>query len=192
MICDSILNFEYIKGKREEMSKYKEKVVGKKNFILKIIFIILMIITCIVIFLFSSQNGEKSSGVSEGVLESIINFLPNTRDLPADEKQALIENSQFFIRKTAHFSVYTLLGIELMGFLSLYEISKRRKILIALLCGVLYAISDEIHQIFSPGRTAKIMDVFIDSCGVVFGIVIVNLVLMIVKRVRDSKVSNSI
>lgn len=45
------------------MSKDKEKVVGKKNFILKIIFIILIIITCIVIFLFSSQNGEKSSGV---------------------------------------------------------------------------------------------------------------------------------
>ena len=82
------------------MSKDKEKVVGKKNFILKIIFIILIIITCIVIFLFSSQNGEKSSGVSEGVLESIIDFLPSTRDLPADEKQVLIENSQFFIRKT--------------------------------------------------------------------------------------------
>jgi len=35
---------------------------------------------------------------------------------------------------------------------------------------VLYAISDETHQIFVPGRSAQISDVLIDSVGAIVGI----------------------
>jgi hypothetical protein len=41
------------------------------------------------------------------------------------------------------------------------------------LIGVLYAVSDEIHQTFVPGRAGQLRDVLIDSCGVLAGICII-------------------
>lgn len=43
---------------------------------------------------------------------------------------------------------------------------------IALIICMLYAISDELHQLFIPGRSAEIRDVFIDSFGATVGIFI--------------------
>ena len=34
----------------------------------------------------------------------------------------------------------------------------------------LYAISDEVHQLFVPGRGAQVKDVFIDIAGAAVGI----------------------
>ena len=39
--------------------------------------------------------------------------------------------------------------------------------------GILYAASDEFHQSFSPGRTPKVTDVYIDTLGVILGILLV-------------------
>ena len=36
---------------------------------------------------------------------------------------------------------------------------------------MLYSISDEIHQIFVPGRSCELLDVFIDTCGSLIGII---------------------
>ena len=69
------------------------------------------------------------------------------------------------------------------GFINTYNIKKKNKILIALLLGIVYAISDEIHQMFSGGRTASPIDVCIDSCGVLFGIGI----FLLVKNIRNMK-----
>ena len=43
------------------------------------------------------------------------------------------------------------------------KLKTKNKILCALSIGVIYAISDEIHQIFTDGRTGLITDIFIDS-----------------------------
>jgi len=45
-----------------------------------------------------------------------------------------------------------------------------RGVLLAFVICVLYAISDETHQIFVPGRSAQISDVLIDSVGAIVGI----------------------
>jgi VanZ family protein len=36
----------------------------------------------------------------------------------------------------------------------------------------LYAISDELHQSFVPGRTPSIGDVLIDGCGIILAVLI--------------------
>ena len=74
-----------------------------------------------------------------------------------------------------------------MGFINTYNISYKKKIGISFLIGLLYAISDEFHQLFSSGRTAKIMDVGIDSAGVIFGIFIVYIIIKIYKNVKTKK-----
>lgn len=136
----------------------------------RIIFAILTLATFVTIFIFSNQNGNLSGSTSKGFTKKIIEILRIDRNLSESEKEELIENSQFVIRKLAHFTIYTLAGINIFGFFNTFDIKKKNKILCALFTGAVYAMSDEIHQMFSGERTASIRDVCIDSCGVLFGI----------------------
>jgi VanZ family protein len=44
-----------------------------------------------------------------------------------------------------------------------------RAIALAILFGVMYAVTDEIHQMFVPGRTADAADLVADTIGVALG-----------------------
>ena len=49
-----------------------------------------------------------------------------------------------------------------------------KNILIALLASILYAVTDEIHQLFVLGRAGQLIDVFIDTTGSIVGVFIFN------------------
>ena len=66
------------------------------------------------------------------------------------------------LRKLAHAAEYAVLGALLLR--------ATGRIGVALALGVAYAVSDEIHQTFVPGRAGKPLDVAIDTLGVVVGI----------------------
>jgi VanZ family protein len=66
------------------------------------------------------------------------------------------------LRKLAHAGEYALLGL-------LLQRATRRPSL-ALLLGVLYAISDELHQHFVEGRVGSVLDVGIDAVGLAIGV----------------------
>lgn len=136
----------------------------------RIIFAVLTIVTFVIIFIFSSQNGDESGSTSREFTKKIIEILQIDKNLSESEKENLIENLQFVIRKLAHFTIYTIAGMNIYGFVNTFDMKKKNKILGALLVGIIYAISDEIHQMFSGDRTPAIRDVVIDSCGVLFGI----------------------
>ena len=89
------------------------------------------------------------------------------------KKNKLVEDSQFCVRKLAHFSIYTLLGIFLMLFFITFEGNIKTKVIYVVIICILYAISDEIHQSFSDGRTPMIRDVFIDTMGGLTGSLLV-------------------
>lgn len=150
----------------------------------RIIFGILTAITFITIFIFSNQNGEKSGSVSRDFTKKVIEILHIDKNLNEIEKENLIENSQFIVRKLAHFTIYIIAGINLYGFINTYNIENKYKMIGALLVGIIYATSDEIHQMFSGERTPAVMDVFIDSCGVLFGI---NMFLITNKIIKNKK-----
>ena len=75
----------------------------------------------------------------------------------------------------------------MMSLMSTYKLKQNKRIWTSLIVGVLYASSDEIHQYFVPGRSARVFDVMIDSAGVCLGIWIVIFVLWIAKRVNERK-----
>ena len=135
----------------------------------RIIFLILSIAVAIIIFKFSSQDGEKSGSTSRGFVREIVDVLPSTRKLDEEKKDKIVEDSQPFVRKLAHFSIYTLLGICLFNFFNTYGWSTKRTIILTIITGAIYAASDEIHQLFSDGRTPLITDVFIDTFGALCG-----------------------
>ena len=51
--------------------------------------------------------------------------------------------------------------------ISLVKGKNRSLIFLAVIISVLYAVLDEIHQSFVPGRGSSISDIFIDSLGII-------------------------
>lgn len=153
--------------------------------IIRAIIILLLIGTFIIIFGFSNQDGEKSGSISEKVTKWIVDINPITKNLPEEEKQIEVENMHTFIRKLAHFSIYTVVGILLMSLCMTYRLKMKNKFIISLLSGFIYASTDEIHQLFIKGRSGQISDVLLDTAGVIMGIFIVFLISRIIIKNID-------
>ena len=141
--------------------------------ILRIVLIAMLITILAFIFGFSSQDGEQSSSLSRKITENVTRNIEPIQKLEPSKKEKVLGKIEHVIRKFAHFSLYTLVGILAMSLMSTYKIKQTKRIGISLGIGVLYAISDEIHQSFVPGRGPMVSDVFIDTFGVVFGIIII-------------------
>lgn len=151
--------------------------------VLRGILIVLLLCTFYIIFGFSSQNGEESGGISKRITNFILEKSSKYNNLEQTKKEEVSKRTERIIRKIAHFSIYTLVGFLLMALFSTYENIKRKyQIYISAIIGILYAISDEIHQSFTPGRGPKITDVFIDSLGVFFGMAVILLIVEIINR----------
>lgn len=158
-----------------------------KRTLFRITMLILLGLTFFAIFNFSSQDGQTSSGLSRKVARKIVDIFPYTKNLSEKTKNKIVEKSQPIIRKGAHFSIYMLVGIFIMSFISTYKLHLKYKFSISILVGLLYAISDEIHQGFTPGRTPSPIDVGIDTCGVMFGIVLVLIAISVYKALTEKK-----
>ncbi|MFC1608905.1 VanZ family protein [Patescibacteria group bacterium] len=82
----------------------------------------------------------------------------------------------FYIqRKGAHIFEYFVLAFLIFRVADLYNVTKKEGALLALVFSFAYAVSDEIHQLFVPGRDGKLSDVGIDLIGIVLMVVIWNI-----------------
>lgn len=118
----------------------------------KIKYFIPSIFLMILIFLFSNQNGQESSGLSTQIVLWMQNNLH-------------ITISEFIIRKVAHMSEYALLTLTFVYAFYHCGYSSKHIITFSLICTFLYACTDEAHQLMIPGRAGQITDVFIDTSG---------------------------
>lgn len=130
------------------------------------------------IFFLSHQSGEESlnlSGHFTSMIESIFSapWLSN-----------FVIDITYLVRKSAHFWIYFFLGIFTISLFSEY-FSNGKLILFSLLFCILYASSDEIHQLFIPARSGKIWDVLLDSGGSFLGIFISSIFLKFFKKKRQ-------
>ena len=94
------------------------------------------------------------------------------KTLSAEEQEKIAEKIDYPIRKTAHTMEYAVLGGLLVLMYGSYGIIGKKGMAYGILTGVAYAMTDEIHQLFVPGRSCQVTDVLIDSAGVLFGSVI--------------------
>jgi len=140
----------------------------------KIISTALLILWMGVIFGFSAQPAADSSQLSGAVRETVVKIVekvfPSLLD-EADKEQTDGGLLTALIRKTAHFSCYLVLGILAMFTLLSYGVEKKRYLFALVFC-ILYAVSDEVHQVFVPGRAGRVTDVLIDTAGSAAGIYI--------------------
>lgn len=143
-----------------------------------IIFLIVAAGCVLGMFYFSNQNGDRSNGISEDIVLHILNLL----SISPDSSIKVMDLANFVIRKLAHFSEYTVLGIGLCGLMRV--LVKRYWGIAAIVLGAVLASLDEFHQLFIPGRSAMVSDVVIDICGVVVGSIIFTLIILLQEKKR--------
>ncbi len=128
------------------------------------------------IFIHSAMPSDLSSAESGLIVDFL---MKRFAVLFGNDPQA----ASFIVRKCAHFLEYTLLGFSFSLTASDYRNpcdgdasgkldSRAAAKLISWAFGTLYAVMDEFHQMFVPGRSCEIRDMCIDSCGVATGVLI--------------------
>ena len=125
----------------------------------------LVIICMAVIFSLSAQTAGESSEVSGQLI-----FMMK------------LNISQDFIRTVAHFLEYT--GLAVLIFNALYQTFGYQRPFVTLIVSSLYAVSDEIHQLFVEGRAFQISDIVIDSLGAAGGITVLILLIKFVSKIK--------
>ncbi|WP_218081337.1 VanZ family protein [Anthocerotibacter panamensis] len=96
-------------------------------------------------------------------------FALSARPYSAEETELFLGSWNLAVRKLAHFTEYAVLTFFAWGVWR----PLRRARAWALLTAVVYAIGDEFHQVFVPGRGASPFDVLLDGLGalVILGLV---------------------
>lgn len=126
----------------------------------------------ILIFSLSAQPVRKSDKLSKKVTVNIIKMIEKV----APQVEMDLQRTNHLLRKKAHFFLYLVLGMLVLNIIRKSGVKGCKGIFISLLICIVYAISDEIHQLFVPGRGAQVMDVFIDSGGAFAGIILYQII----------------
>ena len=114
----------------------------------KLIYTVLLIMLLLVIFLFSNQTANKSQSTSDKVASGIVDIVETVtkNEIKKDKRKSIIENTRFLVRKTAHFTLYFILGIIVYLLFTSYGVKKI--VFYSIIFCFLYACGDEIHLCF--------------------------------------------
>jgi VanZ family protein len=186
-----------MRSKRSYSRKGREEGVGNKNrrckwriyVTIALCIAVFVAINMIVIYQFSAESKEESGDRSKDLTIILVEaFYPNFELLDKSTQHDVIKAAHIGLRKVAHFSEYALLGFLLTSlFLFIGRYLKRMAKWIAwvippVFC-LLYAISDEIHQIFS-NRGPSPVDVMIDFAGALCGYLLIHVIVLVAHRAR--------
>lgn len=140
---------------------------------------VILILWLFLIFYFSNQPAVESAELSEGILDKLLNIF----NIPLTD---------FIIRKAAHFTEFAVLSILSFNVtVRTVNVSLFKCSVVSVLFSVLYAVSDEIHQIFVVGRACRVFDVFVDSLGIITGLIFCFILLKIYKSIRRKRINST-
>lgn len=131
------------------------------------------------IWLHSFMDGEISATESGGLLnlvKAIFDFLPLTEDL-----------TEHILRKLAHFTEFACLGFLLGADTLIFAKDGCKKMYLPAFGGLLAAQIDETIQLFVPGRSSQVKDVWIDFSGVVCGVIVIFVIYAVMRKIRKEK-----
>ncbi len=144
-----------------------------------IIPVVAVVAWMVVIFAFSAQPGEVSGDLSGSFSHRICKLINGLFHMGRSETELLTmaEWIDYPVRKCAHMTEYAILAALVFGTtqvhrrleLGLYARKRngRWDYGVAMLVVVLYACTDEFHQLFVPERAGRLFDVGVDSTGAV-------------------------
>ena len=157
------------------MKTEKEKRAG----VLRSLFLILTLGCCLLIFLNSAADSEVSGKQSGTITEALAPVvIPNYDQLSPGEQKTQKNELGSLVRKAGHCLEFMALGLCSFSFCLTFRKKNDRQgrlflaFLSALAFSVLYAVSDERHQIFVPGRACEFEDVVTDTMGILCGMLV--------------------
>lgn len=124
-----------------------------------------VVLMAVVIFAFSSQNGEESGGLSYKVAEAVVDFADIFADIDGESREDIINTLQFPIRKAAHMTEYAIFAVLVYIALMVDGLRYKWRLWLSVAAAFVFAGSDELHQFFVPGRCGAFTDVLIDTAG---------------------------
>jgi TRAP-type uncharacterized transport system fused permease subunit len=101
------------------------------------------------------------------VIWAIIIFLLSARPM---RRATQIFWQDFIIKKSAHVFEYAILTTLLYRALKEVGVEKKEAGVYSIILAVLYGVSDEFHQSFTPGRESTVRDVIFDTIGAILAI----------------------
>lgn len=145
----------------------------------------LLIFQMCFIFVMSSFGHTSSDAQSNLFVDFIAQNFPHVRH-SLENNLISLSTLVFLVRKTAHFTEYAILGA--LFYLNVIQLPKLnrypKKILLPIFFSFLYACTDEIHQIFVPGRSTQFRDILIDTLGASFGATITYLTIKLFIKIK--------
>ena len=145
----------------------------------RVVLLFLIILNLAIIFYFSHQNATTSSAVSNVISRQIEVKTPNYETKNQVEKNMLHVTWRKQIRRLAHIALFLSLGVLVSLFLwdgRFFRFRTAGGILFGMLC----SFSDEIHQLFVPGRTFQWHDIWNDILGYLLGMLLCTVVFGII------------
>ncbi|MDY2730661.1 VanZ family protein [Clostridium sp. HCP1S3_B4] len=176
----------------------------------KIVSVVLCILWMGFIFYNSSRDGTQSNEFSNKVLYKIINEIKGnasdnellegpvvinnnminkdvngvTINIDTFVKQFELTNPSIFIRKNAHAFEFLVLAILFASVLRSFGMKIRKSIIYVMFFVLFYAVTDEFHQIFIPGRNSNVFDIVVDFIGGLIGILLFIIYYFIVALIK--------
>lgn len=128
-------------------------MTNKKDLIYKIVSIIALSAVMITIFCLSHENATDSKETSTAVTSWLSKIFGNIPD--------------GVVRSIAHGCEYAALGFLMYNVF--HSFKKRISPVISVAISFFYAVTDEIHQLFVPGRAFQLVDLAVDLVGIIIG-----------------------
>lgn len=153
----------------------------KKRTICRAVFTTLTVLLLAFIFGNSSADGEQSTEFSL-IVTQWLNGVLESMNIP-------IVLPHLLVRKLAHFSEYSVLGILLTATVCSWRKRAWRfgTVWLPIVCGLCVASADEYLQTFVPERSGNAYDVLIDFSGVLWAAIAASAVIVLKIRKKQSK-----
>ncbi len=144
------------------------------------------------IFFFSAQ-GIESADLSDAVAYKVLDadvFDFSVFSAVSSGRKTVDLFVRQMVRKAAHVVLYLALGFSLRVCLESW-LGKRKGLMIgSALMGIIYGATDELHQLFVPGRSGELSDVILDGTGVLAGVLLATGIIFLIRKTGRPSVSS--
>lgn len=144
-------------------------MITKKLKAYRVVSVILLVAVMVTIFCLSAQDSTDSAEVSGSVVSWLYELFKI--DLPDGT-----------VRTIAHCCEFAALGFLMINAIRSFKESFNPVLSVIISFG--YAITDEIHQLYVPGRAFQLIDLTVDLLGITLGTIAF---IILVKLIKNKK-----
>jgi len=158
---------------------------------LRFITVVLIVVNLVFIWCNSSKVSKESDKTSKKLATSVAEIVvEDYENLSRPQQNKHVARLNIKIRSMGHFMEFVPLGFLLfMLAVTLFDFREKKLLNVFAFCLVfslclsaLFALSDEIHQLFVKGRTFQAEDILTDTLGAFSGCIVSSIVTFIFKK----------